>query len=325
MEQRPLGRTGLHVSTLGFGAGAVGGLMIHGTPTEQQRVVGRAIELGVNYFDTAASYGDGVSEQSLGRALAALGAREHVLVGTKFRLERDDLDDIGGAVRRSLDASLARLRVERVDLLQLHNALEPADVSVAQLLEQVVPALEALRSEGKTRFFGITASGETQALQQVLEAEVLHTTQVFFNLLNPTAAYELPASFPAHDFDALIDLAAAHATGVIVIRALAAGVLSGDATRHPYALSTVAPLYSGPDRETDVARARELEAVLVGEGQVETLLEAALRFPLASEGVSTVLVGISSLEQLEQAAACIAKGPLANSAIERLSALWQRL
>ena len=82
MEQRPLGKTGLRVSVLGYGCGAIGGLMVKGTATEQDRAIGRAIDQGITYFDTASAYGDGVSESNLGRALKALGAK--VIVAPRF-------------------------------------------------------------------------------------------------------------------------------------------------------------------------------------------------------------------------------------------------
>src|SRR5262245_28276023 len=145
MEYRPLGRTGLRVSALGFGCGNVGGLMIRGAPAERERAVARALELGINYFDTAPSYGDGQSERNLGQALRALRASPHV--GTKFRLEPGELRDAGAAITRSLEASLARLGLPRVDVLHLHNPIGTAP-SADQVLESVVPVLERLRQQG---------------------------------------------------------------------------------------------------------------------------------------------------------------------------------
>jgi len=84
MERRKLGRTGLDVSVLGFGCGAVGGLMVRGSPADQERAVARAIELGINYFDTAAMYGNGESERNLGRVMKSLKPDIHV--GTKVRI-----------------------------------------------------------------------------------------------------------------------------------------------------------------------------------------------------------------------------------------------
>src|SRR5439155_1485992 len=104
---------------LGFGCGNVGGLMVRGTAAERERAIARAVELGINYFDTAPSYGDGQSEQNLSAALRS--RRATVYVGTKFRLDAADLRDVRRAIGYSLDASLKRLGMERVDLLQLHN------------------------------------------------------------------------------------------------------------------------------------------------------------------------------------------------------------
>ncbi len=184
MERRSLGKTGLEVSRLGFGCGNVGGLMVRGTPADQERGVARAMELGINYFDTAPSYGDGESERNLGRVLRAL--RAPVLVGTKFRIESNEHARVGEAVAASLEASLRRLGMERVDLLQLHNLIAdggtPGTVSARLVLEEVVPALERLRRQGKIRFFGITALGETAALRRVVGARVIDIAEDRFTM-----------------------------------------------------------------------------------------------------------------------------------------------
>jgi aryl-alcohol dehydrogenase-like predicted oxidoreductase len=329
MEYRTLGKTGLRVSALGFGCGNVGGLMIRGAPAERERAVARAIELGINYFDTAPAYGDGVSERHLGQALRALGAS--VVVGTKFRVEPHERTDVAGAVTRSLEASLGRLGMERVDLFQLHNPIggpgrggSGGETGTDTTLEAIVPALERLRQQGKVRFYGITALGDTAALHRVLDAGRLDTAQVCYNLLNPSAGVAVPAGFPGQDFGRLLDRARGQRVGVIVIRVLAAGALSGSPARHPVAVPSVEPIASGPDYATDVARARGLEP-LVREGHAASLVEAALRFPLGSDAVSTVMLGYSDLAQLEGAAAAMAKGPLPPAALERLGALWRGL
>src|SRR5262245_54483512 len=207
MQARSLGKTGLTVSTLGFGCGNVGGLIIRGTPAERERAVARAMELGINYFDTAPSYGDGESEKNLGQVLKTLKAR--VQVGTKFRLDPPDLHDIPGAVARSLDQSLKRLAMERVDLFQLHNRIESGRgrnaLSLGDVLNEVVPAVQKLRQQGKVGFCGITALGETRALHQAIDSGAIDTAQVCYNLLNPSAGIAVPSGFPAQDFDRLLD------------------------------------------------------------------------------------------------------------------------
>ena len=322
MEYRELGKTGLRVSALGFGCGNVGGLMIRGTAAERERAIARAVELGINYFDTAPSYGDGQSEQNLGAALRS--RRATVYVGTKFRLDAADLRDVRRAIGHSLDASLKRLGMERVDLLQLHNNIfgerGAQPVSVADVVGEVTPALQALTAQGKTRFWGITALGDSAALHRVLDTAPLDTAQVCYNLLNPSAGVEVPPGFPAQDFGRLLVRAQERRVGVIVIRVLAAGALSGVATRHPVAVPMVEPIATGPDYASDVQRARALR-LLVEEGHAGSLVEASLRFALSSRAVSTVLLGYSSLEHLEYAAGAVAKGPLPAAALERLSTL----
>jgi aryl-alcohol dehydrogenase-like predicted oxidoreductase len=326
MELRNLGKTGLRVSTLGFGCGNVGGLIIRGTPAARERAVARAMELGVNYFDTAPSYGDGQSETNLGQVLKSLKAR--VLVGTKFRLDPPDLRDIPGAVARSLDASLRRLQLERVDLFQLHNRIETARgsgaLSLADVLGEVVPAVQKLRQQGKVGFCGITALGETRALHQAIDAGSIDTAQVCLNLLNPSAAHAVPAGFPAQDFGRLLDHTRERRVGVVVIRVLAAGAMSGVEARHPVAVPTVDPISTAPDYRTDVGRAQRLDA-LVREGYVDNLVEASIRLAVGSDAVSTILVGYSSLEHLEAAAAAVNRGPLPAAAQARLGALWSGL
>jgi len=326
MQLRNLGKTGLTVSTLGFGCGNVGGLIIRGTPAERERAVARAIELGINYFDTAPSYGDGQSEQNLGQVLRAL--KPKVYVGTKFRIDANDLADIPGAVARSLDASLRRLGLERVDLLQLHNHIELARsrgaVSLKDVLGEIVPAVRKLVQQGKVGFCGITALGATPALHQAIDSGAIDTAQVCYNLLNPSAGVAVPPGFPAQDFGGLLGRTRERRMGVIVIRALAAGALSGVEARHPIAVPSVDPIATAPDYRTDVARAQLLQA-LVREGHVPDLIEASVRLAVSSDAVSTVLVGYSSLEHLESAAAAVNRGPLPRPVLDRLTALWSSL
>src|SRR4051794_39714821 len=109
MEYRTLGKTGIQVSALSFGCGPISTLLVGDDEARQRAVIARAIECGVNWFDTAATYGNGQSEGNLGRVLEELNAASRVHVATKVRLTSEDLTDIRGAVRRSVDASLARL------------------------------------------------------------------------------------------------------------------------------------------------------------------------------------------------------------------------
>ena len=323
MDYRPLGNTGLNVSEIGFGCGNVGGLMIRGEHSDQVKAVARAMELGINYFDTASSYGDGQSETNLGRVLKELAA--DVYVGTKFRVTTHEPGHIKDNVISSVEDSLARLQREQVDLIQMHNHVasvaEGGSVSPEEALGEVVDALQELRDQGKVRFWGMTAVGETPALHRVIDSGALNTIQSVYNLVNPSAGADVPTGFDMPDYGNQIGRAFANGMGVLVIRVLAAGALSGEAARHPVAVPTVAPIGSGRDYDQDRARAEGFR-LLQQEGYVSNLVEASLRFALTNAGVSSVLVGYSSLEHLEQAVDFAGRGPLSPEAMARLPEVW---
>ena len=311
------------VSEIGFGCGNVGGLMIRGDHREQVEAVGRAMELGINYFDTAPSYGDGVSETNLGRVLNELS--EDVYVGTKFRVTTHEPGRIKGDVIASVEESLARMHREQVDLMQMHNHVAATagagSVSPEEALGEVVEALRELREQGKVRFWGMTAVGETEALHRIIDSGTLDTVQSVYNLVNPSSGGEVPSGFDMPDYGNLIGRASAKEMGVLVIRVLAAGALSGDPARHPVAVPSVAPIGSGRDYSQDQERAEEFR-FLQEEGYVDNLVEASLRFALSNAGVSSVLVGYSSLDHLEQAVEYAAKGPLPPEALTRMQDVW---
>ena len=325
MEMRVFGRTGMRLSVLGFGCGAVGGLMVRGDPLDQERTIARAIGAGVNYFDTAVQYGNGESETNLGRVLQKLKPA-NVVVGTKVRLPAADFGRIADVVAKSLEGSLARLRLDRVDLFHLHNAITETGggeaLSVQQVLGDVAPAFERLRQQGKTRFLGLTAIGDTAALHQVIDASVFDSAQVVYNMLNPSAATELPANYPAQDYGRLFDHTKAAGVGVIGIRVLAGGALSGSPERHPIASPPPEPIGSAMSYDVDVARASRLMP-LVKEGFAASLTEAATRFAISHPAMGTILVGMATPQQFEAALAAVQKGPLPPAALDRLTALRQ--
>src|SRR5262249_15051360 len=247
MEMRVFGRTGMRLSVLGFGCGAVGGLMVRGDPRDQERTIARAIDVGVNYFDTAVQYGNGESEKNLGRILQSLKPANAV-VGTKVRLPSAKFSSIADTVVTSLEDSLARLRRDMVDIFHLHNAITERGggetLSVEQVLGEVVPAFERLRQQGKTRFLGLTAVGETAALHRAIDARTFDSAQVVYNMLNPSAAIGLPANYPAQDYGRLFNRTIAAGVGVVGIRVLAGGALSGSTERHPIASPPPEPIGS---------------------------------------------------------------------------------
>ncbi|HEY3060652.1 MAG TPA: aldo/keto reductase [Chloroflexota bacterium] len=320
MQQRILGRTGLSVSALGFGCGAVGGLMVLGDPGEQKRAVVRALEAGITYFDTAASYGDGRSEENLGRVMRDVGGWDRVVVGTKVRVP--SLENARVEIRAGLEASLKRLGRADVDIFHLHNPISreagarglPLDV----VLGEVARGFEDVIQAGLVHHVGFTALGDTSALIDVTRAEPYETVQTYFNVLNPSAG------FPGHsggqqDLGGLIDTAASAGVGVIVIRVLAGGAAAGTLERAENANDPGGPLVSGSSFEADVERARSL-ATVATEAGVDGPVELALRFGLSKPGISTVLVGYSNFGQLEDAIRWAERGPLPDDVVQRVVA-----
>ena len=324
MEYRTLGRTGIRVPAVGFGCGNVGGLMVRGTHDVQVHAVQHALDLGIDYFDTAPSYGNARSETHLGEVLEELRPDAHV--ATKFRIDREDAPDIAGAVRRSLEASLRRLRRDSVDVLQLHNNLG-ADgggrrtVSADDVLRSggIADALDGLRSEGLIRHLGFTGMGETGEVHAVVASGRFDTVQVYYNLLNPSAGEPVPAGFPSQDFRGLMAAAAARDMGVIVIRSLAGGALGGPAARQGLASDNPGAMVPGNDYDSDVGRAGAL-GFLTSEGW--SLAQAGVRFALDHPSTSTVMVGFSDEAQIDAAAAAADAQPLTAEVRAKLQALW---
>ena len=322
MEMRTFGRTGLQVSILGFGCGAVGGLMVRGAPADQERTVARALEAGVNYFDTAAMYGNGESEKNLGRVLAKL--KPDVVVGTKVRIPSASFGRIAEAVVESLEASLKRMGREQVDIFHLHNAITTSgggeSLSARIVLEEVAPAFERLRDQGKLRFPGITAVGDTQALHQVIDSRAFASAQVSYNMLNPSAGEALPIGYPAQDYGRMFDHTQAAGVGVVGIRVLAGGALSGVVERHPIASPPPDPIGSANWYNLDMQRAPRL-LPLVQQGHAASLAEAAVRFAITHKAMGTILVGMATPAEFEQALSAVNKGPLSQAALDSLAAL----
>jgi aryl-alcohol dehydrogenase-like predicted oxidoreductase len=323
METLLFGRSGLKVSELGFGCGAVGGLMVRGTAADQDRAFARAIDAGITYFDTAAIYGDGVSEQTLGRVYRQLKPRNFIY-GTKVRVPGSDKNNIRAAINASVEASLQRLGQERADILHLHNPITKDGagnfLTAEQVLQEVVPAFDALRQQGKIGFLGLTATGDTSEVIKVIDAGVFDSAQISYNMLNPSAATELPPNYPAQDYARLFEHTRAAGTGAIGIRTLAGGALSGSAERQPNASPPPPPIGSAMDFDSDLARARRFMP-LIEEGFAASLAELATRFSISNAAMGTALMGIATLNELEQAIAAVEKGPLPAAALARIAAI----
>jgi aryl-alcohol dehydrogenase-like predicted oxidoreductase len=177
-----------------------------------------------------------------------------------------------------------------------------------------VPMLQKLQAQGKFLFYGITGLGDAPALRKVLDEGGFATAQMPYNLLQPSGVV---AGSATPDLGGVIAHAAAKDVGVIAIRILAGGALSGTEARHAYGAQKVEPIASGDSYAADVQAALKLKP-LIAAGHASDLVELALRFAIGPKDISTVLVGTSSLDELDHAVASVNKGRLPEAALESL-------
>jgi aryl-alcohol dehydrogenase-like predicted oxidoreductase len=307
IECRLLGKTGLQISALAFGAGPISTLMIGEDAQRQLEVVAHAVERGVNWFDTAATYGGGQSERNLGRVLEELKGADRVHVATKVRFSADDLVDIRGAVRRSIEGSLGRLRLPRVTLLQLHNSVtpgrddEPTSITPDDVLKPggVADTFEELRAEGLVAHLGLTGIGDPASLAQVVRSGRFATIQVPYHLLNPSAGRAMPADFAETNYGNIIAACGEMGMGVLTIRALAGGALADNAPS-PHTFKT--PFFPLDLYQRDRLRAARLRERL---GPRRNLPQEAIRFALAHPQVHSAIVGFGETWQVDDAIAAL--------------------
>jgi aryl-alcohol dehydrogenase-like predicted oxidoreductase len=322
MRRTLLGRTGLEISELAFGGGVTGGILIDADETTRDAVLRHAVTAGINWIDTAPVYGDGASEETIGRHLQGLSPRPHV--STKVRLEVEDLGDIAGAIERSLEQSLRRLRSDRVALLQLHNHLGGGvggriALSPEQVLARggVADTLDRLKQQELVSAIGLTAAGDTRACLKVIDSGRFDTAQLYYNAINPSAAWkELPRGWRGgQDFCGILAACTHRNMGVLNIRAWAGGVLAS-----PVRPERLFVMTANTNADNEVRCAAAVRAAL-GDAH-GTPAQAALRFVLGNPDFATRVIGINTIEQLDAALAALAQGPLPAPALSKLEALW---
>ncbi len=316
MENRTLGRTGIEVSEIGFGAWAIGGEM-WGPQNDRESVAAlhRALDLGCTFFDTAQVYGDGHSERLIAKVLKERGARDQVTVATKVPPKNRIWRPRPGTpiseafppdyIRERCEISLETLETDTLDLYQLHTWC-PAWDGETDWYEAMVQLQEA----GKIRFVGISVSGDRPGeANSHLEAGRVDSVQVIYNILDQSPE------------EALFPVAQAHNVGIIARVPLASGALTGKWTRETEfpkgdwrgAWKDRAWLY---DKVEQVERLRFLEE------DGESLAAASLRFCLSHPAVSTVIPGIRDAEQAEINMGASDGGPLEESKARRLREMY---
>ncbi len=326
MNYREFGRTGLKVSELVFGGGFVGGILVHADDATKLAVLRRALQAGINWIDTAPSYGHGESERALGWLLKEVA--ETPYLSTKVRLDIGDLSDIPGKIERSVEASFERLQRDSVDLLQLHNPISAetgggtavasgAAIGIDDVLRKdgVADRLERMRAQGLTRFIGLTALGEVGAIRRTIESGRFDSAQVYHNLINPSAARAMPAGYSGHDFTGVIAACRSVGAAVMNIRIFAAGVLATDARHGREVVIT-----QGSEIPLEEKRAHAVFERL-GD-KYGSRAQTAIRFGLANPDIACVIFGLAELSHLEEALGAADLGTLPQEALDELNTLY---
>ncbi|MGE3065239.1 MAG: aldo/keto reductase [Hyphomicrobiaceae bacterium] len=307
MQYTTLGRTGLKVSVAGLGAGGNSRLGMDAGATEAESValVRTALDLGVNFIDTAEAYG---TETIVGKAVAAL-PRDSVVLSTKSRIEQAGKAMSAAAVVANLDASLKRLGTDHVDIYHLHGV---APDYYDHCLTEIVPALERERARGKLRHLGITETSPRDPDQHMLQRAVADApwdvVMLAFHMMHQVARRALlPATQRAR------------------IGTLAMFVVRNIFSRPDLLRATLRDLAAAGRVPGELAEADRPLSFLLHAGGAASLTEAAYRYARHEPGIDVVLFGTGSVAHLKQNVADILKPPLPPADVARLDSLFGAL
>lgn len=318
MNYRQLGRTDMRVSEVSFGAWAIGGGWGRVSDLESYAALGHAIDLGVNFIDTADVYGDGHSEQLIGRLLKE--RKEEIFVATKAgrRLSPHTADGYNqGNLESFVGRSIRNLGVDSIDLLQLH--CPPTEVYYRP---EVFRTLDALKQKGKIRYYGVSVEKVSEALK-ALEYPDLQSVQIIFNMFRLKPAAEF---FPE---------AKKRKVGVITRVPLASGLLTGKMTPQTEfpeddhrsfnqfgQAFDVGETFSGVDFEAGLRAAEELKAIVP---QGATLAQIALRWILMFDAVTCAIPGAKRPEQVDENLKAATLSPLSTGTMDKVQETYNRL
>ena len=308
MEFTTLGRTGLRVGVAGLGCGGHSrlGKSTGRSEAESVALVRLAIDSGINLIDTAANYG---TEEIVGQALAGV-KRDDVVIATKCGVKSSDGVNGPDDVVRSLHDSLRRLRVDHVDIFQLHGV---AQADYGRAVEQIVPALQREQAAGRVRFLGITESAshdlDHAVLMQAVDSGLFDTVMVAFNMLHRTAS------------DALFARTRAAGVGTLIMHAVRS------IFARPADLSAALRDEAAAGRlDPAIANAESAMGFLVHpDGGAENMTDAAYRFARHEPGADVVLFGTGSPDHLRANIASLLRPALPDADRARLLAEFGRV
>jgi aryl-alcohol dehydrogenase-like predicted oxidoreductase len=318
MEKRPFGRTGLQVSAIGFGCWEIGGGYGQIEEAEFVRAVGRALDLGINCFDTAEGYGMGASERALGKALGR--RRGDAIIVTKFGIGYRDKPNLRDASRArcmaSIEKSLANLGTDCVDVYLIHWP------DHATPLEETMRALEDVVRQGKARFVGVS-NFKREEIEGCMRARRVDVGQYGWNLFDRRMQREV---FP---------YCREHGIGVMAYGSLAYGLLTGTFTANTDfgsddwraradkmgSIKLFDALFGAENFPRNLRVAEELKALAARHGR--SLPQLALRWAISNPVVSTALVGCRTVAEVEDNVGAL-HGSIAEADLAEIDAIFAR-
>lgn len=320
LKYRALGKSGLQVSEIGFGAWGIGGSWWGGRANDEAALnaLRKAVDVGVNFFDTALAYGEGHSERLIGRLCKE--TKQPIYLASKIPPENRQWPARHGSpvkesfsaawIRKCVEASLKNLGLERLDLIQFHVW---SDSWLAQK-EEWLPAIERLKKDGKIRLWGVSINDhEPESALDLVRSGLADTVQVIFNIFDQSPA------------DNLFPLCREKGVGVIVRVPLDEGSLSGVFTPETrFDPEDFRRNYFAGDRLIETLKRVEKLRFLVG-GNVKTLAQAALKFCLSHPAVSTVIPGMRKPSRVEENARVSDGNLFSQDTLQKLkSHAWRR-
>jgi aryl-alcohol dehydrogenase-like predicted oxidoreductase len=307
MDYTTLGRTGLKVSVAGLGCGGPSRLGMRDNKSQREcvAIVRQALDLGVNFLDTAEVYG---TEEIVGKAITAV-PRDKVIISTKLKFPLADPSAPAGEVRKSLEQSMRRLRTDYIDVYHAHG-VEPGEYDYAST--KLLPVLLKLREEGKIRFIAISEAFVEDMthcmLPQALEDGYWDVVMVGFNLLNQSARNQV---FPK---------TLKNKIGTLVMFAVRKALSQPQRLREVWSelakKGLVKPDDCNPDAPLDF---------LIGAGKAATVVDAAYRFCRYEPGVHVVLTGTGSADHLKANIESLTKPPLPEAVTAKLKQIFSRV
>ena len=317
MKNIKLGRTDLNVSEVVLGGGWVGGLFIDPSYEVMEKALETSIESGINWIDTAETYSEGRSEKNIGDLLSALPVKDKLYISSKARLDPKSSESFGSQIDRKLDNSLKRLKTDKLDLYQLHNKITFEEgvetLTSAQILEKngVCDIMEKIKEDSRVDHIGLTALGDTKPIRDVVNTGCFDTAQIYYNLLNPTATFKEKGIWNDQDFSNLVSDCQAQNMGILGIRIFAAGLLATD-IRH----GREVPVTHMIDIKEEERRVQRIYKV-VGE-TYGNRAQLAVRYGLSTESLHCTVLGLATLEHLQNAIQAVEMGPLPEDVLEKI-------